>query len=243
VLPDFDAETKFPYGSKACLVPVALGHNLIHRICEEVDKRFGELGCIKRWHAYVFLKKSSTWHAVQRIAHIVFHNLCAHLGVPGRIMIKNIAGLICPLNSKTLVLIKVLANNLFHKICEEAPAGRQGDACQAGQAVACFVRDGTIPVLARSIPHSQAGRRPHVCSNFGRSIVSLFDSSTCALDAGLAHIVFHSLCAKPPGPVDNPGCLKNGLGNFSLMNQGVYDCYVRLRTILSTKNVKKQVRL
>jgi hypothetical protein len=123
LLPDFDAETKFPYGSKACLVPVALGHNLIHRICEEVDKRLGELGCIKRWHAYVFLKKSSTWHAVQRLAHIVFHNLCAHLGVPGRIMIKNIAGLICPLNSKALVLIKALANNLFHKICEEAPPG------------------------------------------------------------------------------------------------------------------------
>ena len=38
VLPDFDAETKFPYGSKACPSPAALGHNLIHRICEEVDK-------------------------------------------------------------------------------------------------------------------------------------------------------------------------------------------------------------
>jgi hypothetical protein len=121
-VPDFDAETKFPYGSKACLVPAALGHNLIHRICEEVDKRLGKLCCIKRWHAYVFLEKSSTWHAVQRIAHIVFHNLCAQLGVPGRIMLKNIAGLIFPLNSKTLIFIKVLANNLFHKICAEAPA-------------------------------------------------------------------------------------------------------------------------
>jgi hypothetical protein len=38
MLPDFDAETKFPYGSKAWPARVALGHNLIHRICEEVDK-------------------------------------------------------------------------------------------------------------------------------------------------------------------------------------------------------------
>jgi hypothetical protein len=39
LLLDFDAETKFPYGSRACRAPAALGHNLIHRICEEVDKR------------------------------------------------------------------------------------------------------------------------------------------------------------------------------------------------------------
>jgi hypothetical protein len=37
-LPNFDAETKFPYGSKACPSVEVLGHNLIHRICEEVDK-------------------------------------------------------------------------------------------------------------------------------------------------------------------------------------------------------------
>jgi hypothetical protein len=39
LLPDFDAETKFPYGSKAWLGPVRLGHNLIHSFCEEVDKQ------------------------------------------------------------------------------------------------------------------------------------------------------------------------------------------------------------
>jgi hypothetical protein len=37
-------------------------------------------------------------------------------------VLKNIAGAIFPLNSKALILIKALANNLFHKICEETPA-------------------------------------------------------------------------------------------------------------------------
>jgi hypothetical protein len=43
--------------------------------------------------------------------------------------------------------------------------------------------------------------------------------------------------------VENPPCLKNGLGHFFLMNQGVYGSYVCLRTILSTKNVKKRTGL
>lgn len=60
---------------------------------------------------------------------------------------------------------------------------------------------------------------------------------------GLAHIVFHNLCAKARASVENPPCLKNGLEHFSLMNQRVYDRFVRLRTILSTKNVKKPAEL
>jgi hypothetical protein len=81
-------------------------------------------------------------------------------------VLKNIAGAIFPLNSKALILIKALANNLFHKICEEASAGTGGDACQAGWTLVRFVRDGTIPVLARSIPHSQAGLLAAFLPNF-----------------------------------------------------------------------------
>jgi hypothetical protein len=43
-----------------------------------------------------------------------------------RRLLKNAAAGICPLNSNTLILIKALAHNLFHKICEEAHIGGQG---------------------------------------------------------------------------------------------------------------------
>lgn len=42
-MPDFDAEIKFPYGSKTSVSSCVLGHNLIHRICGKVDK----LICLK----------------------------------------------------------------------------------------------------------------------------------------------------------------------------------------------------
>ena len=49
---DFDAETKFPYGSKTSAMAGAVGHNLIHRNCGEVDKLV--LGrCVKTGHAYI----------------------------------------------------------------------------------------------------------------------------------------------------------------------------------------------
>jgi len=85
--------------------------------------------CVKIRHAYVLPRKSRIWPAVRGLAHIVFHNLCAnfsnsggHSGLPciNRAVPKNAAADICPLNSNTLILIKALAHNLFHKICEEA---------------------------------------------------------------------------------------------------------------------------
>lgn len=102
-------------------------------------------------------------------------------------------------------------------------------------------RDGTIPVLEAFIT-SCASRRVHtcVCLYFERAYLSSLDSSTCDLLTALAHIVFHSLCAKSGARRNNPSCLKIGLNNFSLTNQGVWLSYVRLRTILSTKNVKKR---
>lgn len=93
------------------------------------------------------------------------------------------------------------------------------------------------------------------------------ESMTCQGGAALAHIVFHSLCAKsvtvawridrggtngglpPPRPGSSGEglwksglCIKNMQRKFFLINQGDRDGYVRLRTILSTKNVKKAGR-
>jgi hypothetical protein len=82
-VPDFDAETKFPYGSMTSMRGGALGHNLIHRNCGEVDKPAGQWVCVKIKHAYVFLWKSITWHTVRGLAHIVFHNLCEKLRESG----------------------------------------------------------------------------------------------------------------------------------------------------------------
>lgn len=89
---------------------------------------------------------------------------------------------------------------------------------------------------------SCASRSFHSCAclNFGRAVLFPLDSATWDMPAGLAHIVFHSLCAKPGQAGNNSSCLKNGLKNFFLTNQGVWDRYVCLRTILSTKNVKKR---
>jgi hypothetical protein len=38
LVPDFDAEIKFPYRSNTTDAWRVVGHNLIHRNCEEVDK-------------------------------------------------------------------------------------------------------------------------------------------------------------------------------------------------------------
>jgi hypothetical protein len=107
-VPDFDAETKFPYGSTTSMRGRALGHNLIHRNCGEVDKQCCQWVCVKFDHAYVFLWKSMTWRAARGLAHIVFHNLCEKLGDGGgmhgvRPVIKNYAGEIYPLNSTPLI--------------------------------------------------------------------------------------------------------------------------------------------
>jgi hypothetical protein len=58
--------------------------------------------------------------------------------------------------------IKGLANNLFHKICEELwrsadaswPKPGQPERLQPG---VCQPRDGTIPALGRSLPLAQGG--------------------------------------------------------------------------------------
>jgi hypothetical protein len=68
------------------------------------------------------------------------------------------------------------------------------------------------------------------------------DSSAWDARACFAHIVFHRLCAKLEHNVDKAPCLKNGLRNFSLTNQRPWRRCVRLRTILSTKNVQRRAR-
>jgi hypothetical protein len=110
-MPDFDAEIKFPYGSKTSAPCIPLGHNLIHRNCGKVDK----LSCIKNGQAHVFLWKSKTWLVRRGLAHIVFHNLCepglswlyfplcigmAHKGVK---LLKNAAAIKISLTSSTLI--------------------------------------------------------------------------------------------------------------------------------------------
>jgi hypothetical protein len=74
---------------------------------------------------------------------------------------KNAAPTIFPLFSKALLLIKVLAHNLFHKICEEKTGcGQVGCGWLSGilrPASAC-VRDGTIPAPDALIV-SRGGRR------------------------------------------------------------------------------------
>jgi hypothetical protein len=147
-------------------------------------------------------------------------------------VLKNIAGLICPLNSKTLIVLKLLANNLFHKICEEASAAGGHLHLLSGMGL-------YQPWRVRCLIRKRAGR-PRCCPVFERAEISPLNSSAWLSVAGLAHIVFHSLCAQLAGRTDKPWCPKNGLDQFSLMNQGVYHCCVRLRTILSTKNVKKK---
>jgi hypothetical protein len=63
-------------------------------------------------------------------------------------LLKNAAAGIFPLNSNTLILIKALAHNLFHKICEEAHTAEQDkigcDGKRAGQGASQSAR-GPIP--------------------------------------------------------------------------------------------------
>jgi hypothetical protein len=54
-----------------------------------------------------------------------------------------------------------------------------------------------------------------------RLVVYPLDSSTWSSVCDLAHIVFHSLCAKPLEPSGNARCLKNGLLEFILKNNGL----------------------
>lgn len=69
--------------------------------------------------------------------------MCTSANLP-----KNAAVVNCSLFSKALILIKVLAHNLFHKICEEA--------CCPGPGIG-LVRDGTIPALTRRSLHGAVG--------------------------------------------------------------------------------------
>lgn len=87
-----------------------------------------------------------------------------------------------------------------------------------------------------------------VCLKFGLAPLCSMKSRTWTASDWLAHIVFHSLCAKPSLGTRtnllrciNTNCLKLVQEAFSLINQRACSCCVRLRTILSTKNVKKVV--
>jgi hypothetical protein len=70
-------------------------------------------------------------------------------------------------------LIKVFAHNLFHKICEEERSGEKASFAALHPAWAATtldrivrIRDGTIPVLARSLALPQMGGSRHCCPNF-----------------------------------------------------------------------------
>ena len=128
----------------ACLLPGALGHNLIHRICEEVDKplRVSRLrknqACICFSMAIKYLGRRS-----RPCSHCFPQFMCT----PGQIkpcLPKNAAEIIYPLDSNTLILINALAHNLFHKICEEpwhrlstAPAVARVSAAAPGPHQGC----------------------------------------------------------------------------------------------------------
>ena len=82
-------------------------------------------------------------------------------------MPKNAAAIICPLNSNTLILIKALAHNLFHKICEEAwdrtalPAAlgkaRRGSRRGGPSAEPVFRQASDYTSLDPALPRAQAG--------------------------------------------------------------------------------------
>jgi hypothetical protein len=113
----------------------------------------------------------------------------------------------------------------------------------AGAIPAGAARHGTIPVRACSLTPVHRPCRSRICLNFVLAGLLPFDSRTCALAVRFAHIVFHSLCAKQSGCGNNPPCLKFRLKSFSITNQGLEQRCARLRTILSTKNVKKRAEL
>lgn len=89
---------------------------------------------------------------------------------------------------------------------------RTGPAC-------VFVRDGTIPVLMPSLASVQAASRHRVCPSFWHADEFPLDSWTCIVPASLAHIVFHSLCAKPSCALPYPCRLKNRRSHFFLAYQ------------------------
>ncbi len=109
-------------------------------------------------------------------------------------------------------------------------------------------QDYTVSAADRAGILVQGGAGPvcPVCLKFGRAPLRSMKSRTWTASDRLAHIVFHSLCAKPSLSTRtgllrwlNTSCLKLVQETFSLINQSAWSCCVRLRTILSTKNVKK----
>jgi hypothetical protein len=87
---------------------------------------------------------------------------------------KNPALPIYPLFSKSLIPIKALAHNLFHKICAEmASVGKSSQTVPwAGHAV--FVRDGTIPALAAPTAGDSAVASANAAQDLGVQTFSLW---------------------------------------------------------------------
>jgi hypothetical protein len=82
-----------------------------------------------------------------------------------------------------------------------------------------FVRDGTIPALAPASALAQGYPQRHGCPSFVLARDFPLNSWACAARASLAHIVFHSLCAKPACASAYACCLKKRRRHFSLTYQ------------------------
>jgi hypothetical protein len=101
---DFDAETKFPYGSKASVAAGVLGHNLIHRFCGELGITMLPGYCRFFVHCMFFQcnQPLETRLSALRTSLSTFYvhsdQINGSNGLP-----KNAAGVNFPLNSKTLI--------------------------------------------------------------------------------------------------------------------------------------------
>jgi hypothetical protein len=99
--------------------------------------------------------------------------------------------------------IKALAHNLFHKICEELwrRAVRPGNRTREPERLWTVVcnRMGLYQPWRVHYFLRKPDRCACVCLSFERAHLFSLDSSTWGLPAALAHIVFHSLCAKHVG--------------------------------------------
>jgi hypothetical protein len=162
------------------------------------------------------------------LAHIVFHNLCAKIaGLTAELgwqcirrpLLKKTAVDICPLNSNTLTSIKALAHNLFHKICEEAQVDEEVSVGMPGRRSGAGSSAGDPAGVVRSGWDYTSPGRHRVCPNFVLANDFPLNSWACTAIGGFAHIVFHSLCAKP-GTASNGLCrLKNRRQHFFLTYQ------------------------
>jgi hypothetical protein len=101
---DFDAETKFPYGSKASVLVGVLGHNLIHRFCGEPGITLHPVYC-NFFMQQVFFQCNQplglTLAALRTSLSTFYVHSGSDVAQPG--LPKNAAPDKCRLNSKTLI--------------------------------------------------------------------------------------------------------------------------------------------